>query len=90
MNDEFESDLPSEKYWITKLNTSSVKSQYEIKFTLINQPENEDEIKKWLRSTFGPGGYIYRLVGGYFYVEMFFRNESDATMFILMWGDSFV
>lgn len=84
------SNLPPDKYWITKLSGSSVKSQYEIKFTMVNKPTEEIKIKEWLATTFGQGGYIYRVhEHTFFHSEIFFRNESDATMFILRWGESF-
>lgn len=84
-------DTPyKETYWITPLNQTSVKSQYQTKFTLINKPEREDEIKKWLLDTFGYGKYIYKASdAGYYYAEIFFRDEFDATMFVLQWGKSF-
>jgi hypothetical protein len=77
-----------DKYWITKLAGTSVKSQYEIRFTMVNKPTDETKIKDWLRATFGPGGYIMRVQDhGFYYAEIFFRNESDATMFILTCGE---
>ena len=71
--DEDDGDTPyKETYWITPLNTSSVRSQYQSRFTLINKPEREDEIKKWLLDTFGYGKYIYKVVdNGYYYAEIF-------------------
>ena len=77
------------KYWITKLTGTSVKSQYEIRFTMVNKPTDVAKINKWLSDTFGPGGYIVRISeNSFYYAEIFFRNESDATMFILTWGES--
>lgn len=85
------SNLPPEKYWITKLSGSSIKSQYEIRFTMVNKPTDETKIKEWLKKTFGPGGYILRVQEHtFYYAEIYFRNESDATMFILTWGDNIV
>lgn len=78
----------TDKYWITTLNTTSVKSPFAIKFTLKREPENIEEIKKWLAKTF-TNGCKYKDGNGLFFAEIFFRNESDATMFVLQWGESF-
>ena len=88
MNDKFESDLPTPTYWITELNTTAVKSPYAIRFTLPNKPNDEEEIRKWLSATFG-SAFLWR-EDSMVYAQIFFKSESDATMFILMWGDSFV
>lgn len=91
MHMDDDDDTPyKETYWITPMNTSSVRSQYQSKFTLINKPEKEEEIKKWLLDTFGYGKYIYKAPdNGYYYAEIFFRDEFDTTMFVLQWGKSF-
>lgn len=77
------------KYWITELNKTSVKSPYRVRFTLVNQPNDEQEIIKWLESTFGKGGYIFKNIGQQFmYAEIYFKDENDSTSFVLKWGDS--
>ena len=79
--------MPS--YWITKHNTSSVKSPYAIRLTLASQPQNEPEIEKWLTDTFGKNGYLMRfLYLDSLYADIFFKDESDVTSFILRWGNS--
>lgn len=79
------------KYWITDLNKTSVKSPYKVRFTLVNKPNNEEEILKWLETTFGKGGFIVKIIGQQFmYAEIFFKDENDSTSFILRWGDSLV
>jgi len=92
MNEKFESDLPSQKYWITELNVGAgTVSPYAVRFTLCNTPQNEEEMKKWLYATLGTGEFILRYSEhGYYYAEILFKKRSDATMFILKWGDSFV
>jgi hypothetical protein len=90
MNEKFNSNLPSDKYWTTELDGNSVKSAYEVRFSLINKPNNEEEIKTWLEQTFGKYGFIYKVVETYYYIEIFFRKKSDTTMFILKWGESFI
>ena len=77
------------KYWITDLRGTSVKSPYEVRFTLMSKPENEDEIKAWLKASF-KSSFVYRVVESYTYAEIFFKNESDSTAFVLKWGESFI
>jgi len=78
----------TDKYWITTLNQSSVKSPFEIKFTLVNKPERLDEIKAWLSEHF-KSGCKFKQIESFYFAEIFFRCESDATMFVLQWGESF-
>lgn len=78
----------TDKYWITDLNTSSLKSPFAVKFTLIKQPEKLEEMRKWITDTY-KGGCKYKEINGLFFAEIFFRSELDATMFVLMWRESF-
>jgi hypothetical protein len=56
---------------------------------MVNKPTDETKIKEWLKNTFGTGGYILRIQEHTFWhAEIYFKNESDATMFILQWGES--
>lgn len=89
-SDPMESKIPSsDKYWITALNNTSVKSPYEIKFSLVNQPDNEAEIWAWMKETFGSSGVKYKITASYVYAEIFFKSTADVTMFVLKWGSSF-
>lgn len=88
-DDETQKRNPEEMYWITDLATTSVKSPYAIRFTLQAQPQNEEDIKSWLKTTFG-FNHIYRVTDSMYYAEIFFKNSSDASAFVLRWGDSFV
>lgn len=75
-------------YWITKHNTGSVKSPYDIRLTLSTPPDNDTEIIKWLDDTFGKSGYLIRMLWmDSLYADIFFKKECDATSFILRWGD---
>jgi hypothetical protein len=75
-------------YWITKNNTGSTKSPYEVKLTLTTQPSEEKEVLQWMHDTFGKSGYMMRLIHhDSFYAEIFFKYESDITSFMLRWGD---
>ena len=76
------------KYWITQLNTGSTKSPYAIRFTIHLQPANESEITKWLLDTFGKFGYLLKITEYPAYAEIYFKQENDATSFLLKWGDS--
>ena len=78
-------------YWITDLNTGSCKSPYAIRMTLSLKPNNEDEIKKWMLTSFGKFGYIFKIIDmQFFYAEIYFKEQSDASAFMLKWGDSLV
>ena len=79
----------TDKYWITELNKSSVKSPFEVKFTLIREPQNEPEILAWLNVTYPPGSYKYKKVDGLVYAEIFFKDYGGVTMLVLKWGESF-
>jgi hypothetical protein len=81
------SDLPPEKYWITELNISSVKSPYEIKFTLCQEPANIKEILEWCNQSLGKYGYLYKSYGTDYYVEFFFKKKEDLTMFLIKWDE---
>ena len=74
-------------YWITELNTGSVKSPYAIRLTLGTEPPNMPEIAEWLATTFGKFGYYFKHVGYPAYAEIYMKRESDVTSFILKWGD---
>lgn len=77
------------KYWITPLQTTSVKSPYAVRLTLIRPPENEEEILKWCLDSFGKGRYIVKILKEPFcYAEFYFTHEDDPSAFILRWGDS--
>ena len=77
------------KYDIIHHNISSVKSPYALRVELYVKPNDEEEIKKWLLSAFGKFGYIYKVIdSGFIYAEIYLKSESDATSFVLCWGDS--
>ena len=83
-------ESPPAKYWITDLSKLPVKSPYAIKFTAIQQPEDWLKITDWLKATFRGEFYIREYLDNpMYFAEIFFKKESDATMLILMWGDSF-
>jgi len=75
------------KYDIIYHNISSVRSPYALRIVLPTKPDNEDEIKKWLSNTFYKFGYKYVVIdSGWFYSEIYLKNEGDATAFELRWG----
>ena len=84
-------DSPPAKYWITDLAKLPTKSPYALKFTLIQQPSEWENIRKWLHATFKGEFFIREYSDNpMYFAEIFFKKESDTTMFILMWGESFV
>lgn len=77
------------KYDIIHHNVGSTKSPYALRIVLPARPAIEDEIKVWLTEAFGKFGHIYKVIdSGFFYAEIYLKNDSDATSFILRWGDS--
>ncbi len=77
------------KYWITYLNQGSVKSPYAVRLNIVTPPENEEEITKWLTTSFGKFGHkIVINDNAYSYAEIYLKNESDISSFILRWGES--
>lgn len=77
------------KYNIIHHNTGSVKSPYALRIVLLAAPNDKEEIMQWLVNTFGKFGYIYKVIdNGFYYAEIYFKEESDATAFELKWGNS--
>ncbi len=77
------------KYFITHHNTGSTKSPYAIRLTFTEEPENLAEIEEWLKVSFGSNGYKLNIVdNGFFYAELYLKQECDSTSFALMWDDT--
>lgn len=76
------------KYWITQLNTGSTKSPYAIRLTLSHKPKDDAKIFKWILDTFGKFGCLVKMIEYPAYAEIYFKDDSDATSFLLKWGDS--
>lgn len=76
------------KYWLTELNTTSVKSPFSIRMSLVNKPNDEKKILKWMDKSYGKFGYKYKTPASMCYAEIFFKDDSAVTMFVLQWGDS--
>ena len=75
-------------YWLTVLNQGSTRSPYSTRLTLLSKPDNENKILTWLGTTFDKSGYLYKVIDYPAYAEIYFKNECDATSFMLIWGDS--